>query len=86
MIFSFRSCWYNLDFMVTLMMGNRPCPDAAKQDQIIILPPLCFTDAIRFLCWNVTKKFPIAFWLVHMIFIKLYTGSNVSFGEQWLSP
>ncbi len=31
------------------------------------------------------KNPPITLWLVHMIFIKLQTGSNVLFGEHWFS-
>lgn len=29
--------------------------------------------------------FPIVFWLVHLIFIKLYIGRGILFGEPWLS-
>uniref|UniRef100_A0AAQ6A2N2 lysophospholipase n=1 Tax=Amphiprion ocellaris TaxID=80972 RepID=A0AAQ6A2N2_AMPOC len=40
------------EFIVPRMMANCPGPDAAKQAQTMILPPPCFTDGTKFLCWN----------------------------------
>ncbi len=55
--FSFTICWYNSEFIVPSMIASRPGPDSAKQGQTMILPPLCFTDGIIFLCWNEVCSF-----------------------------
>ncbi len=54
--FSFRTC-YNSEFIVPSMMAGCPGQDEAKQAQTMILPPPCFTDGIRFLCWNTVCAF-----------------------------
>lgn len=38
--------------IVLSMIVSCPGPDTAKQAQAMILPPPCFTNYIRFLCWN----------------------------------
>jgi len=55
--FSFRICWNNSEFIVPSIMVSHSGPDAAKQAQTMILPPPCFTDGIRFLCWNAVFSF-----------------------------
>ena len=50
--FSCRICWYNSELIALSMITSYPGPGAAKQAQTMVLPPICFTDEIRFLCLN----------------------------------
>ncbi len=54
----FFICWYNSEFIIPSMMASRPGSDAVKQAQTMILPPPCFTDELRFLCWNAVFFYP----------------------------
>lgn len=49
------------------MMTGHPGPNTAKQVQIMILQPPCFTDEIRFLCCNAE----MCHYQVHRVFILL---------------
>ena len=45
------SLWYNSEF-IGPSTASHSGPEATKQAQILIMPPPCFTDGMRFLCWN----------------------------------
>ncbi len=84
---------YNLLVIaVPSMIASRPGPDSAKQAQTMILPPLCFTDGIGFLCCVLFSKHnashlkqKVLFW--SHPFTKHFSNSPLAcLHEQWLSP